>query len=688
MHCADSKLSRSFGLENLEPRTPLAADLVCIEDGGTVEQSDILKSDFVFGSVASEGADDRPEADGNASYDAADAGSTASSATNIGVLNNEQSFFGTVGRWDSADVLRFTLTGAADVNIGLSGLRADIDLAIYDRHGQRIAISDRAGRSAESLSFAGETGVYYIAIVPWRHSFSSYILTTDVSYLDASWPGVDGSIPQVDNPSDDSPSVDPDGADVDSGGVESNTGDPESNDSGSDIVTAFPDVDYYGDTDDWNLNSINAPEVWAQGFTGGDIVVAVIDTGVTMDHSDLDDQIWVNTEEIVGNGIDDDQNGYVDDVYGWDFIEQDGVPNDENGHGTHVAGTIAAEDNGSGATGVAPDATIMSVRVLDENGYGTEYTVAAGIRYAVQNGASIINLSLGGTFSRLIQSAILFAQQQDVLVVIAAGNESAAVPSYPAAFSATFSNVLSVGGYDRSETLATFSNRVGSSSAVQVDAPGVSIYSTSLNQSYAKLSGTSMAAPHVAGLAALALSAEASLSANDLRALIIKGADDDVSRSDSVGGINAAMTVALAVAGSSVSSESPSSAARVTPSATSRDELSQGISLNSLAASTLQLLTVDDVESENAFRKPRLDNRSGYERLFVFTSDDEMAAVDQAISSFSDEPELHNTDSEAWLSELLTSAGESDFQQSDLQAWTRSPQVADRDKNSSLLHSV
>jgi subtilisin family serine protease len=209
---------------------------------------------------------------------------------------------------------------------------------------------------------------------------------------------------------------------------------------------------------------------------------------------------------------------------------------------------------------VAPDATIMPVRVLANNGSGTASGVAAGIRYAVQNGADIINLSLGGGFSSVILSAIQYALQSNVLVVAAAGNESAATPGYPAAFSASLANVLSVGAHASSGTIANFSNDVGASGAVQVDAPGVSVYSTYAGGTYGRLSGTSMATPHVAGLAALALSANSNLTAAQLRALIVDGADRAIVGSDSQGGVNAAVTVALAAAGQSSTSSTAAAA--------------------------------------------------------------------------------------------------------------------------------
>ena len=211
----------------------------------------------------------------------------------------------------------------------------------------------------------------------------------------------------------------------------------------------------------------------------------------------------------------------MDDVFGWNFVNRNNNPNDENGHGTHVAGTIAAERNGIGATGVAYDAAIMPVKVLGDNGSGTDIGVASGIRYAVDNGADVINLSLGGGGnSRPIRSALEYALSNDVFVVIASGNESGSIPSYPAIHSRDLMNVISVGAHDSSERSAGFSNKVGSSRAVQIDAPGVGIYSTLPNNRVGRLNGTSMAAPHVAGVAALALSAKPDLGVSELKSLL------------------------------------------------------------------------------------------------------------------------------------------------------------------------
>jgi Subtilase family/Bacterial pre-peptidase C-terminal domain len=451
-------------------------------------------------------------------YSARDAGNTAGTAFDLGQLGAPRSYDGSVGGRDIRDVMRFSLADEARVDIGLGNLRADIDLALYDGSGRLLAQSIRAGSASESITATLDAGVYYIAVTPRRRAISTYVLSVGATITEPP-----PAVPPTSDPTEPPPSGSP--------------------------VTAFPDVAYYGGANDWNLNAVDAPESWAQGYKGDGVVVAVVDTGVDVNHPDLINQFWVNAGEIAGNGIDDDGNGYVDDVSGWDFVSGDNNPDDGNGHGTHVAGTIAADDNGFGATGVAPDATIMPVRVLDNNGSGTSAAVAAGIRYAAQMGADIINLSLGGGFSSTILAAIEYALQFDVLVVAAAGNESASAPGYPALFSASLSNVISVGAYSSSGVIASFSDHVGSSGAVQVDAPGVSVYSTYMGGQYGRLSGTSMAAPHVSGLAALALSANNNLTASQLRTLITDGADRTIVGSDSFGGVNAALTVALAAAG-------------------------------------------------------------------------------------------------------------------------------------------
>jgi len=251
----------------------------------------------------------------------------------------------------------------------------------------------------------------------------------------------------------------------------------------------------------WGLDRLGAPEAWSAGYTGSGITVAVVDTGVDYTHSDLDGNIWINSGEIAGNGIDDDGNGYIDDVRGWNFDANSHNVMDDNSHGTHVAGTIAGENNGVGITGVAYNARIMAVKVLSASGSGTLTAVANGIRYAADNGARVINLSLGGGGSAELLAAVSYATSRGAVVVMAAGNEAATSPSFPAAYAQSYG--LAVGAIDSAGNLASFSNRAGSTPLDYITAAGVSVYSSVPGGGYASYSGTSMATPHIAGAMAL-----------------------------------------------------------------------------------------------------------------------------------------------------------------------------------------
>jgi subtilisin family serine protease len=310
---------------------------------------------------------------------------------------------------------------------------------------------------------------------------------------------------------------------------------------------AFPDVPDFGGPDQWNLNAVGAPESWARGFTGQGVVVAIVDSGIDAAHPALLGQIWSNADEIMGDDVD-DGNGFLDDAWGWDFADDEPLPADESGHGTHLAGIIAGDDNGTGITGIAPGATIMPVRVLGPRNSGYLVNVAAGIRYAADNGADIINISIGSPKHDGVAEAIEYALNRDVLVVAAAGNDDAEAPTYPAALSATLANTISVGGYRAAGSLGGSSNLVGTSGAVQVDAPGINILSSFAGGGTMYMGGTSMATAHVAGIAALALSANPNLTAAELRNLIVAGADRKVEGSDALGAVNAARTVAIAEA--------------------------------------------------------------------------------------------------------------------------------------------
>ncbi|MEH2170954.1 MAG: S8 family peptidase [Nostoc sp.] len=293
----------------------------------------------------------------------------------------------------------------------------------------------------------------------------------------------------------------------------------------------FADVPDLGGNN-WGADLVKAPEVWAHGYTGKGVVVAVVDTGVDYNHEDLKNNIWTNSKEIAGNGIDDDGNGYVDDNYGWNFADQNNNTLDDNGHGTHVSGTIAGENNNYGVTGIAYDAKIMPVKALDSSGSGSYSSISKGIRYAVDNGANVINLSLGGGSSnRTLESAIDYASSKGVIVVMAAGNDGDSSPDYPARYASK--SGIAVGAVDKNSNLADFSNRSGTNEIAYVTAPGVKVYSSVPNNQYATYSGTSMAAPHVAGIVALMLSANPNLTDAQVRQIVTETAGNSTQNTSS-----------------------------------------------------------------------------------------------------------------------------------------------------------
>jgi len=269
---------------------------------------------------------------------------------------------------------------------------------------------------------------------------------------------------------------------------------------------------------------IDAPEAWnlTTGSTANPVVVGIIDTGIDYTHPDLAANIWVNAGEIAGNGIDDDGNGYIDDIHGWDFVNNDSNPMDDNGHGTHVAGTIAGVgNNGTGVVGVNWSAQVMALKFLDANGSGTTANAVKAVNYATANGARLTNNSWGGGgYSSTLYNAINAARSAGVLFIAAAGNSGSSTASYPAAYN--LDNVISVAATDRNDALASFSNY--GSSWVDLAAPGVSILST-VPGGYSYYSGTSMATPHVAGVAALAWAYSPDATYAQVRDAILQGAD-------------------------------------------------------------------------------------------------------------------------------------------------------------------
>ena len=293
----------------------------------------------------------------------------------------------------------------------------------------------------------------------------------------------------------------------------------------------------------WGMEAIQAPAAWDAHRGSGEIVVGVIDTGVDYNHPDLAANMWTNPGEIPGNGIDDDGNGYVDDIHGWDFAANNNDPMDDNGHGTHVAGTIGAiGDNGVGVVGVNWNVKIMALKFLGSDGSGSTDTAIAAIEYAVENGAHLTSNSWGGSAFCLppfipcptgepndaLGQAIVASEQAGLLFVAAAGNDSSdndSSKTLPASYN--LDSIISVAATTIDEEMASFSNY--GATTVDLGAPGQDILSTWLRdaqyQGYRTISGTSMATPHVAGVAALLWSANPGLDWSDIREKIFDAVD-------------------------------------------------------------------------------------------------------------------------------------------------------------------
>jgi subtilisin family serine protease len=273
---------------------------------------------------------------------------------------------------------------------------------------------------------------------------------------------------------------------------------------------------------------IHATDAW-DVTTGAGVTVAVVDTGIDFQHSDLAANAWNNPADPQ-NGVDDDHNGFVDDVHGADFVNEDSNPSDDAGHGTHVAGIIGARgNNASGVSGVNWDAKLMGLKFLDADGEGNTADAANAIDYAVSHGARVINASWGGpAFSQALYQAVRRAGDKGVLFIAAAGNDghnADTKPDYPAAFD--LPNVISVAATDAQDHLVDFSNYGVAS--VDLAAPGDDIESTvppaTDSSGYASFSGTSMATPFVAGAAALYLSKFPQATADQVRNAILQNVD-------------------------------------------------------------------------------------------------------------------------------------------------------------------
>lgn len=283
----------------------------------------------------------------------------------------------------------------------------------------------------------------------------------------------------------------------------------------------------------WGITKIKLPQAWETETGSSNIIIAIVDSGVDYAHLDLVNHIWLNDDLV--NGLDDDGNGKIDDYYGWDFVgidyvssAEDNDPMDVVDHGTLCAGIASAETNNAiGIAGVSWNSKIMVVRVLDNNGYSDDSIIAPGIIYAADEGADIINLSLGGPGSgSTLEAAVDYAYNKGCLLVAASGNDNESFVNYPAAYD----NVIAVGATNESDERCDTGDwpGLGSNYGAEMDvvAPGNNIYSTSLGSVYGTESGTSMATPFVSGLAALIWSYNPTLTNMDVRDTIISSADD------------------------------------------------------------------------------------------------------------------------------------------------------------------
>ena len=286
----------------------------------------------------------------------------------------------------------------------------------------------------------------------------------------------------------------------------------------------------------WGLEQINIESAWEHTIGDTSIIIGLIDTGVDFAHPDLQRKFKLNAGEIGlddngndkrYNQIDDDNNGYVDDYVGWNFLTSDDFPNgnnnpsDDQGHGTFVAGIIGASTNNSiGVAGVNPNARVFVAKAFDSDGYGKEEDVAAAMLYLANNGARIINMSFGDyTYSQTMRDVIDYVTSLGVVLVGSAGNSSSSSPHYPS----SFENVISVGANTQGEDLASFSNYGNS---LDLLAPGVSIISTGMGCEYVSASGTSASAPFVTGVVSLILSLQSDLALDDVKQILKTTAKD------------------------------------------------------------------------------------------------------------------------------------------------------------------
>jgi len=357
-------------------------------------------------------------------------------------------------------------------------------------------------------------------------------------------------------------------------------------------MSAVPNDPSYA-TKQWHLNNtgqtggtagadIDAQLAWDANQGSTSVVVGIVDSGIDLDHPDLTANLWHNTDEIPNNAIDDDGNGYVDDYDGWDFVSLDKTPepvpgigtNDGVIHGTHVAGIVSAvTNNGVGVAGVSWKCKVMAVKILDADGDSTTTRAVNGMKYAIDNGAQIVNCSFGGSYSSLFDSIVDYIYGLGGLIVVAAGNTNSDIDANresPVCNDRGANKVLGVASTDDDDAKSSFSNY--GSTYVDVCAPGSSIYSTyfdngvvPFNVAYGTASGTSMSTPVVCGIAALLLSQNSSLTNVQLTQALRASADNvGLGSTMGTGRVNARAALALVIGTSSPTAALTSPAANTT----------------------------------------------------------------------------------------------------------------------------
>ena len=293
------------------------------------------------------------------------------------------------------------------------------------------------------------------------------------------------------------------------------------------VIAAEPNDPGY--TAQWNMRIIQAPAAWDITTGSRQVVIAILDTGISLSHPDLQANLWQNEDEIAGNGIDDDGNGYVDDRWGWNFVASSPNPDDDHWHGTHVAGIAGAVGNNAiGVAGTAWQVQLMAVKFLDRNGQGSFLGMLQAMRYAADNGARILNLSvsvdgdLTAEERRLLDEAVNYVKERGAVMIAASGNAGASTPAYPA----RHPDIMAIGASTSSDERWWLSNY---GPGLDLLAPGAGIYSTSrasAGPTYSTASGTSMAAPHVSGAAALLWAVNPGLTPAEVMSTLRLSADD------------------------------------------------------------------------------------------------------------------------------------------------------------------